>query len=212
MNFTNNMECMVDAKSCFKLGTFILELTPGEKPKTKQQNQETFPPLANACLSSRSPTNRPRSGASWIASHGKCDPRGLSNVKPEPSADAGPRVWEPASSAMVSRPRSTGSFSPSAWAPRPAGLRPALSLGPRPCPRRSPLDDAPVQAATARRGGRHRLRHGSGRLQSGSERAAPVPSVVFTLELGRAGDARARGTLPPGKRMLGPCPAARGAG
>lgn len=48
MNFTNNMECMVEAKSCFKLGTFILELTPGEKPKTKQQNQKTFPPLANA--------------------------------------------------------------------------------------------------------------------------------------------------------------------
>lgn len=128
MNFTNNMECMVEAKSCFKLGTFILELTPGEKPKTKQQNQETFPPLANACLSSRSPTNRPRSGASWIASHGKCDPRGLSNVKLEPSADAGPRVWEPASSAMVSRPRPTGAPS----LPRP-GL-PAPPACDLPCP------------------------------------------------------------------------------
>lgn len=79
-----------------------------------------------------------------------------------------------------------GSCSPSAWAPAPpAATRPV----PRPRRRHSPLDDAPVQAAAARRGGRHRLGHGSGRLQPGSERAGgtgPLGPVYF-----RAG-ARAR--------------------
>lgn len=97
-------------------------------------------------------------------------------------------VWGvPASSALAScpRPRGAPALPRPGLQPRPATTRPV----PRPRCRRSPLDDAPVQAAAARRGGRHRLGHGSGRLQPGSERAGgtgPLGPVYF-----RAG-ARAR--------------------
>lgn len=178
------MECIVEAKSCFKSGTSTLELTPGGKKKKNVSS------LANACLRSRSPTNRPRSGTSWTASHGKCDPRGQPNVKPEPGADAGgPRVCV-----------CGGYRHPQPWPPAldPEGLLLSLGLGSSPGPRRPALCRVPAAAAhhwmmprcrprlPAGEAGTASAMAPAGCSRAASGRAAPVPSALFTLELGRA--------------------------